>query len=74
MDRGSAAAEDFLKKNIGTKARVLFESSDRNEGYISGYSDNYIKVYADDGCTPENGFADVLIEELYKDGVYGKVV
>ena len=47
---------------------------------LEGHSDNYIKVY----CRPDvgpadakellDGFADVYLEKLYKDGIEGRIV
>ena len=34
---------NFYKNNIGNKRKVLFESENKN-GFIHGYSDNYIRV------------------------------
>ena len=34
---------NFYKSNIGNKRKVLFESENKN-GFIQGYSDNYIRV------------------------------
>ena len=35
--------KEFIESNKGMKARVLFESSERN-GMMAGYTENYIKV------------------------------
>ena len=34
---------EFIKENIGKKSRVLFEKT-RNEGFITGFAENYIRV------------------------------
>ncbi|MCQ2551432.1 MAG: tRNA (N(6)-L-threonylcarbamoyladenosine(37)-C(2))-methylthiotransferase MtaB [Clostridia bacterium] len=56
----------FLEKNIGTVRRVLFEEDN------AGYTDNYIKVYVDEG--PMGEFADVMLDEIYEDGLKGHIV
>ena len=65
----------FLEKCRGTVRRVLFEQEE--DGMVTGYTDNYIKVYvpADSGpLAPECGkFAFVEIGDLYLDGVTGTV-
>ena len=73
------AAEEVQRKVLekcrGTVRRVLFEQEE--DGMITGYTDNYIKVYvpADSGpLAPECGkFAFVEIGDLYLDGVTGTV-
>ena len=35
--------ESFYKKNINSKRKILFESENKN-GFIHGYTDNYIRV------------------------------
>ena len=35
--------DEFLEMNIGKIAEVLFETT-KKEGYLSGFSSNYIKV------------------------------
>ena len=59
---------------------MLFERFDEEAGMLEGHSDNYIKVY----CRPDvgpadakellDGFADVYLEKLYKDGIEGRIV
>ena len=65
----------FLEKCRGTVRRVLFEQEE--DGMVTGYTDNYIKVYvpADSGpLAQECGkFAFVEIGDLYLDGVTGTV-
>ncbi len=66
--------EKFNKKNIGMVCRVLTE---RNEnGYITGYSDNYIKVYIPEDNFKEaetSGFYPVKLLKTYKDGMMGEI-
>lgn len=80
IDAASDAAIKFNERNTGTVRRVLFEKIDEETGMLEGHSDNYIKVY----CSPDvgqadasallDGFADVYLEKLYKDGMTGRIV
>ena len=42
---GEKEAVEFCKRNIGNVRKVLFEELDKETGMITGYTDNYIKVY-----------------------------
>ena len=42
---GENEAVEFCKRNIGNVRKVLFEELDKETGMITGYTDNYIKVY-----------------------------
>lgn len=72
LEKAKADGERFFQKNIGKKRRVLFEEVDES-GMITGYTDNYIKVYAkgDEGLL--NSFSQVLLLEQYKDGMKGEI-
>lgn len=70
------SAQRFLKGTLGASRRVLFEEYDHELGMISGFSDNYIKVYcpvADERQGHEllNTLRDVTFTEVYQDGVKG---
>ena len=73
IDVADEVQRAFMEKCRGTVRRVLFEQEEN--GMITGYTDNYIKVYvpADAGPrAPECGqFADIKLGELYRDGVKG---
>lgn len=58
--------KEYLEANLGTVRRVLFEEDS------SGYTDNYIRVYVDG--VEDGYFADVMLDELYMDGVKGHLV
>jgi len=63
----------FYRKNIGKKRSVLFEASEieANDGtkLISGWTDNYIKVYTTYNKELVNNIVDVeLGEAFYEDG------
>lgn len=80
ISAASDAASRFNERNTGSVRRVLFERFDEEAGMLEGHSDNYIKVY----CRPDvgpadakellDGFADVYLEKLYKDGIEGRIV
>ena len=67
---GEKASTEFFKKSIGDYRTVLFE--EREGDYITGYTDNYIKVYAFGSENDLNGFREVKLLELYKDGMKGE--
>lgn len=62
----------FREKCAGQTRRVLFEQEEH--GKLTGYTDNYIKVYVPAGTTPELGtFADVKLIEPYRDGMLASI-
>ena len=61
----------FMASLIGTKQRVLIEEKDR--GYSKGHASNFAMVYTKDECR-ENEFADILVTEVFRDGVKGSVI
>lgn len=70
------SSRDFLKGTIGDRRKVLFEEYDDTSGMVSGFSDNYIKVYCqvDDekhGQCLLNTLKEVKFSEIYLDGVRG---
>ena len=73
MEKLSAAAEQsvakFLETCIGDRRTVLFE--EREDGMVTGYTDNYIKVYAEG--SEINCFREVKLLERYRDGMKGEI-
>ncbi len=71
-------SREFFLGNTGTVRRVLFERYDPARRMLTGLTDNYIHTY----CRAEpaeaekllNRFGDVLLEELYEDGVRGSIM
>ena len=65
----------FLEKCCGTVRRVLFEQEEN--GMMTGYTDNYIKVYIPDKdgaqAASAGDFADVCLSEPYLDGMIGSL-
>jgi threonylcarbamoyladenosine tRNA methylthiotransferase MtaB len=68
MKAADKAAAEFFAKSIGDVRTVLFEEQDGE--YVTGYTDNYIKVYAKGDKV--NCFKQVKLTELYKDGMKGE--
>ena len=71
-------AREFNEKNFDSVCRVLTE--EEQEGFVTGYTDNYIKVYIDaasfGGCnstTRLGEFCKVKLTENYKDGCKAKL-
>ena len=62
------AFEAFVRQNTGHTQRFLAE--ERDDGYVTGYTDNYIRVYVrDDNEEIKTGaFCDIRITGLMRDG------
>lgn len=71
MEAGERASDHFFEKCKGTVRTVLFEEWDGE--YITGYTDNYIKVYAKGSDDDLNCFREVKLLEIYKDGMKGEI-
>lgn len=71
MKAGEGASSEFFKKCMGKGRRVLFE--EREGRYLTGYTDNYIKVYVPAGDENLNRFREVKLLEIYKDGMKGEI-
>ena len=62
----------FNKSMLGKTKKVLFE--DEEDGYMVGFTDNYIKVYVDKEKVESGELADIKLENLYKLGIKGEKV
>lgn len=71
MEAGEKASNDFFDKCKGHTRTVLFEEWDGE--YITGYTDNYVKVYAKGTDNDLNCFREVKLLEIYKDGMKGEI-
>ena len=74
LDAGEASMREYF---AGCAARhevrtVLFE--EREDGLLTGYSENYIKVYAAGADGDLNQFRKVTLLERYKDGMKGEII
>ena len=65
-------AQKFFKLCEGHVRPVLFEEF-AEEGIITGYTDNYVKVYAEGTEDMLNKFYNVKLENEYKDGMKGGI-
>ncbi len=63
-------SEDYRKQLVGTTLPVLFE--EQEDGFATGHAPNSIRVYAQ-GRELHNVVLPVVITELYKDGVLGRI-
>lgn len=61
--------EAFYKENMGRKAKVLFESCNHN-GYIQGFTENYIRVKARYDKSLNNQIVNVKLNKLDDDGIF----
>ena len=71
LELADEESKRFMGSLIGTVQRVLIE--EKEKGYWKGHADNFAMVYTNDECR-ENGFFDIKITEVFKDGVIGDVI
>ena len=64
------SAHDFKQRFLGRTMTVLWEQ--KSGGVWSGYTANYIKVYARSGEDLTNQLIPVKLQSIYRDGVWGK--
>jgi len=60
---------EFYRQNLGREVNVLFES-DNSQGWMHGFSENYIKVKARYDAGLSNQIRKVILKETDEDGVY----
>ncbi len=65
------SARRFRERFLGGIMPVLWEQN--SGGAWSGYTDNYIRVYARSGEDLANQLIPVKLESIYKDGVWGRM-
>ncbi len=63
------STHNFSRQFLNKTMTVLWEQQSR--GIWSGYTDNYIKVYAKSNIDLTNKIMPVKLVEIYKDGVWG---
>lgn len=67
------SAHKFLESSLGQVRQVLFEEYEKDVGMLTGYSDNYIKVYlktpVEMGTSMVNTFQEVEFTDIYRDGI-----
>lgn len=72
---GEKAAKAFFKQQKGSIRRVLTEQNTEDGSFITGYTDNYIKVYIPQRDNlMVNEFYDVRLCEVFEDGMTGETV
>ena len=59
----------FYEKNKGSMRKVLFEEED-HQGYLHGFTENYIKIKTPYIADWTNTFRQVELKELDRDGLY----
>lgn len=64
---------EFMKKQVGKTLPVLFESKSDKDGYMSGYSTNYLRVSTKDPAN-ENDIKNVLINRVEEGELIGSIV
>ena len=78
---GETVASEFMESCRGATRPVLFEEiieedeagAANGSSMITGYTDNYIKVYAKGGPDDLNSIKKVRLLEKYKDGMKGEI-
>ncbi len=68
--------QDFFLQNQGTERVVLFEEHTKEEDYITGYTDNYIRVYVkrSENDLELGQLYRVQLDEPFRDGMIGRVI
>jgi len=74
LDAGERSAREFFAGCLQRREErtVLFEEWDGQ--LITGYTENYIKVYAEGGEEHLNSFQKVRLLEEYKEGMKGEII
>jgi threonylcarbamoyladenosine tRNA methylthiotransferase MtaB len=60
---------NFYEKNKGSVRKVLFED-ENHDGYIHGFTENYIKIKTPYQKDLSNSFHNVELKHLDRDGIY----
>lgn len=71
LELSNKKEKEHNEKYVGKELDVLFEEKDG--AYIKGHTTNYIVVYAKEENLQENEIVKVTIENVYKDGLIGKI-
>lgn len=74
-DEGDKAARKFFEQNQGKVRQVLFEEYHPELACMTGYTDNYIKIYVNHNA-PQllNTFSNVRLEEPFRDGMKASIL
>lgn len=75
IEAGNRAAHRFFRENEGSVRKVLIEEYLEEEGCLTGYTDNYIRVYIEKGTRElVNTFREVKLRQPFADGMKGEIV
>ncbi len=80
IKRSEEVTKKFLESSAGEVRRVIFEQEETgekgegSESLISGYTENYIKVYIFGSPEHLNSFQKVKLLEPYRDGMKGEIL
>ena len=72
LDKAAETASRFYGRCQGAVRRTLLE--EETDGWLTGYTDNYIKVYVSGAKALLNQFCEVKLLHEYKDGMKGEIV
>ncbi len=72
-EKANEAASAFYDRCKGSVRRALLEEM-TEEGLITGYTDNYVKVYAEGNENMLGKFCDIRLIAEYKDGMKGELL
>lgn len=73
-EAGEKTAAEFNKSQKNTVRTVLTEQLTEDGRFVTGYTDNYIKVYLEPGNIKMNEFYQVSLGELFEEGMKGQIV
>lgn len=74
IDAGEQASHRFFQENQGRVRSVLIEEHAQDYGCLTGYTDNYIRVYLKGGNKKMmNCFQEVKLLEPFADGMKGEI-
>ncbi len=65
-------AFDLRQKFVGRKMKVLFESSDEKPGFISGHTENFLRVFVESTKYKPNDIVECELIENTPEGLIGK--
>lgn len=68
---GKECAESYRQRFTGRTMDVLWET--QSSSIWSGYTENYIRIYTRSESNLTNQINQVILQELYKDGIWGRV-
>lgn len=74
IDLAEEQSKDFMKKFLNKEKDILIESTSRKEGYMEGYTDNYIRVAIKASKELENEIIDTKLIEIEDDKVLGEII